>query len=72
MCSRVASSAISASGANFAVARMRRSASHSTTSRRTGPSPKICITIAPLNFRLADSRAAAATISPSAARTAFG
>ncbi len=68
----VASSVTSTSGASLAVARMRRSASHSTTSRRTGPSPWICITIEPLNLRLADSSAQAATISPSTERTAFG
>jgi hypothetical protein len=33
--------------------------------QRTGPSPWICMTMEPLNFRLADSSAAAATISPS-------
>jgi hypothetical protein len=61
-----------ASSRSLAVARMLRSESHSTTSRRIGPSPWICMTMAPLNFRLADSSAAADNISPSTALTAFG
>jgi hypothetical protein len=65
-------SAISAPSRILAVARRRSSESHSTTSRRTGPSPWICMMMAPLNFRLADSRAAAATISPSTVFTAAG
>ncbi len=68
----VASSAIWALSTSLAVARIDRSELHSTTSMRRGPSPCNCMISAPLNFRLADSSAAAAIISPNNVRTGAG
>ena len=67
---RLASGAISPM--TLAVARMVKSELHCTTSILTGPSPWICMTSAPSNFRLADNRAAAAIISPSNLRIGSG